>query len=567
MHRSRVTSAPWTRPHRMLAFASPFVVLALVSCVNPLLEEPPPPVETRETRIVVPQSPRNKVDILFMVDNSASMEAMAQELRTRFNEFFTVFNDLASVGTYADLHIGVVTSDYGAGQASGTCTNFGGGQQGLLQGVGANAPAACRPPGGNVNYIQYQFAPTGANNLPASTRTCTQDSDCPSNSCNTGTQTCNGTIPCTQDSDCPAIANTPERRCQAGSCVQQLVDTFTCMASVGTVGCGFEHVLESTIQALRKPENGDFLRSDAILTVVFLTNEDDCSAPSSSDLFQSSPTLDSPSQYGWRSSYRCTQFGLTCSNGSGQNSLPPYDKTNGTLTCSPGGASSGGKLSDIQQYIDFFNRPRSQGGVKERPADDVILVGINAVPVGSTGIDQVQVILSDPQTPAGDAYVECPTITTDPLANPPCVPVVQHSCIRPDDTRFFGDPPIRLNAVIDSVPIHTVSSICAADYTPALQSLGRLIANQIGIGCITARLANPSTPDCKVEDVTQIDATRSEVRAIRQCDANQTAPCWRLEDKSACEGISPDRLGLTVFRGSLPVPPNTTARISCVTVR
>jgi hypothetical protein len=555
----------------MLAFASPFVVLALSSCINPLLETPDPPVETRETRIVVPQSPRNKVDILFLVDNSNSMEAMAQELRSRFSQFFTVFRDLEQSGTYADLHIGVVTSDYGAGQGSAACDDYGGGQQGLLQSVGRDAPASCRPPGGNVNYIQYQFGPNGQNNLPPSTKACTQDSDCPGSTCDTTRQTCNGTIACAQDSDCPT-----GHICSGQVCYQSLVSTFTCMASVGTSGCGFEHVLESAVQALRKPENGDFLRSDALLTVVFLTNEDDCSAPADSDLFQTSDVLDAPNRYGWRSSYRCTQFGLTCEGGQ----LPPYAKSDGLLTCTPGGVSSGGKLNNIQQYIDAFTKPKSQGGIKERPADDVILVGIDAIPTinpadnlvsqPSNGLNQIQVILSDPQTTVGQPYTECSTITTDPFANPPCVPVLQHSCqnANPNYRGFFGDPPIRLNTVINSVPIHTVFSICENDYTPALQGLGRLIANQIGVGCITARLENPTQPDCKVEDVTQIDANQSQVRAIRQCDAGETQlPCWKLESKSACVGISPDGLGLTVVRGNTPVPPNTTARISCVTVR
>ena len=365
MYLSRVPSNSWSRLHRILTLAIPFMALSLGAC-DPPSQKPPAP-----TYVAVQRLTRNKVDILFMVDNSASMEAMAQELRNRFSQFFTVFENLARSGTYADLHIGVVTSDYGAGSGSVACTDFAGGQQGLLQPIGADAPATCRPPGSNVNYVQYLFGPNGVHNLPPSTRSCTQDSDCPSGSCNTASRVCNGTLPCTSNNDCPTGHVCGDQQV----CVQSLVETFTCMASVGTRGCGYEHVLESVRAALVRPENGDFVRSDALLTVVFLTNEDDCSAPPDTDLFQASSSLEA--QYGFRSSYRCTRFGLTCTA-----PLPGSEGTSSPLACTPGGLSSGGKLYDVQRYIDFFTKPRSQGGIKDVPARDVLLVGIDPIPRG-----------------------------------------------------------------------------------------------------------------------------------------------------------------------------------------
>src|SRR3954470_14473657 len=52
-----------------------------------------------------------KVDLLLMIDNSTSMDAMQSELRARFAGFLQVFHQLAAMGTFVDLHIGVVTSD------------------------------------------------------------------------------------------------------------------------------------------------------------------------------------------------------------------------------------------------------------------------------------------------------------------------------------------------------------------------------------------------------------------------------------------------------------------------
>jgi hypothetical protein len=57
---------------------------------------------------------------------------------------------------------------------------------------------------------------------------------------------------------------------------------FSCAAKVGTDGSGFEMELEGAKLALldRIPTpNGSFLREDALLAIVFLTDENDCSKP------------------------------------------------------------------------------------------------------------------------------------------------------------------------------------------------------------------------------------------------------------------------------------------------
>src|SRR6266542_2068493 len=98
----------------------------------------------------------NKMDILFMVDNSTSMDAMQAELRTRFPSFVQPFVDLAKSGVYTDLHLGVVTSDYGAGDvAGGGCSPSPGGDRGRLRALGAAAPAGCVAT--DEPFIRYKF--------------------------------------------------------------------------------------------------------------------------------------------------------------------------------------------------------------------------------------------------------------------------------------------------------------------------------------------------------------------------------------------------------------------------
>ena len=70
-----------------------------------------------------------------------------------------------------------------------------------------------------------------------------------------------------------------------------LPDVFSCIASVGESGCGFEQELAAVTRALGadgKPapaENQGFLRDDAYLYIAIVTDEDDCSVPPGSGLF------------------------------------------------------------------------------------------------------------------------------------------------------------------------------------------------------------------------------------------------------------------------------------------
>ena len=85
-----------------------------------------PPVTARSVALNV--APRSEVDVLFMIDNSNSMDSMQTYLRDNFYEFFRPFDDLAAKGIYTDFHIGVVTSDLGAGATGAPgCTSFGAG--------------------------------------------------------------------------------------------------------------------------------------------------------------------------------------------------------------------------------------------------------------------------------------------------------------------------------------------------------------------------------------------------------------------------------------------------------
>ncbi len=102
-----------------------------------------------------------------------------------------------------------------------------------------------------------------------------------------------------------------------------------------------------------------------------------------------------------------------------------------------------------------------------------------------------------------------------------------------------------------------------ANYTAALADLGDRIVSNGPPGCL-AQYVNLSAPDCVVEDVTRLPDGTTSVRMIPHCDkAHSSLPCWRIEVKPQCSTISKQSIAITLDRGSLPVPPNTTAQVSC----
>ena len=60
---------------------------------------------------------------------------------------------------------------------------------------------------------------------------------------------------------------------------------FGCIAQLGVGGCGYEQQMEAALKALTdQPANNGFMRTNAPLAILFITDEDDCSA-SDSTLF------------------------------------------------------------------------------------------------------------------------------------------------------------------------------------------------------------------------------------------------------------------------------------------
>lgn len=490
------------------------------ACLSPPVESPRT-IVTQETSVRVEQNVKNKVDVLFLIDNSPSMRPKQDQLAARFPELIKVFADFGAKGSPASYHVGVVTSDLGANsfvdslkQCQPGGDMYGGGR---LQAKGEGADTTCKIVTGGVKYIDYNQL-NGTDNLPSG---------------------------------------------------QDLETTFGCMAAVGDQGCGFEQSLEATYKALKDTsidDNAGFLRPDAILAVVYVTDEDDCSAPPDSDVYNpmpSGPPDAMAGNLGLLNSYRCNKWGIVC-DVDGAPQLMPYSAANDLQNCRPATETDGGKLFDVDRYVNFFTKPKAQGGVKVNP-EDVILVAIAADPAGG-----VSSTIANPGMQNADGQ---PTECSGPLGQN-CAVLVKHSCVAPSDHRFFGDPAVRLKSVVESAKNHQFTSICDTDYTQALQALGELIVSQIGAGCLNSPILDKENPDCVVEDVTALDDGTTAISPIKSCDATQgSTPCWKLETNDKCKPVTnpftgeSEQFGVTIDRGPGGSPPaNTVARVSCSTI-
>jgi hypothetical protein len=197
-----------------------------------------------------------------------------------------------------------------------------------------------------------------------------------------------------------------------------LANAFKCLSSVGTNGCGFEQPLESAAIFLTNPQS--FIRSDASLVLVILTNEDDCSAKNPY-LYDPGPAA--TAALGQVSSFRCFQHGITCDI---NDPKVPGPRKN----CKP---KTGGLLRGVSAYATLLK------GLK---------------PAGRVGL----VVIAGPTTPVSVSVAGGQTSLSS-------------SC----QTQGFASPGIRLKALVDAFgALGKFHSICSA-IGPAMTDVASMV--------------------------------------------------------------------------------------------
>jgi hypothetical protein len=258
------------------------------------------------------------LDVLFVIDNTATMAGRQAVLAAAFPAMAARLESAS-----LNLHLGIITTDVGAGAFAPPSCDTLGGDDGLLQlqPRGATCDRAAALPYAGLRYLGL-------------------------------VRDAGGTT--------------------SASYTGSLADAFACYAPVGTEGCGFPMPLEALRLALdpTQTENGDFLRDGATLLVVIVTDGDDCSAPPDSGLFDPFQT-DPTSLLGPLTSYRCFEFGATCG---GQ---PPGRAAGSRADCHAGEPDSRYPLQPLDRYFDLLTTThggRVVLGVLAGPPDDVEVV-------------------------------------------------------------------------------------------------------------------------------------------------------------------------------------------------
>jgi hypothetical protein len=409
----------------------------------------------------------DKVDMLFMVDNSDSMQDKQAALRAQFPHLIEVMttgkrdNDPTHDFPPAkDLHLGVVTSDMGLPGVSDVAGCKGTGLDGLLQ----HQPSA-QGQGCQTSYEPFLSFKAGVNDP-----------------------------------------------------IQTAKD-FACVALVGTGGCGYEQQLESSLKALWPSidpmpdpvtgnrikfladpltglgelghgdvESAGFLRNDptgglSLIAVIALTDEDDCSIADTRPFAQNLPPDD------------------------------PAAKQPPNLRCFYNKQA----LYPVERYV--------QGLKALRPGNEklVIFAAITGVPQQLVSPEVLaKVKLSDPAQAKGfyKSILDDPNMVEriDSLGTPdPSDDRLAHSC---QSAVGKADPPRRLVQVAEQFGENgIVQSICQDDYEPALDAIIAVIAHRLGNVCLPRSLVRNSKGLVGCNVVWELPPPGTQTNAPTACGA------------------------------------------------
>ncbi len=437
---------------------SVWVLVLVAACDTPPLHEMDANPSSFERVATFPAAPR-PLDLMLVIDDSPSMLDKQLALASTFPQLVAKLE--AFDGGLPDLQIAVVSTDMGVsssadatpGPSIGQVGNGGCAQRGK-NGAFVVQPNVLRA-SATVNFLQH---PRG------------------------GQPNYNGA----------------------------LVDALGTQVKLGAAGCGFEQTLRATKEALENPSNNGFVRPEASLAIVILSDEDDCSVRSSTFFGPESASL------GALQSFRCFRFGVECSPD----------------TVTEVGAKSACRPRQTSELVDEVAPYR-------------------AAALAAKGNDPRKLMLAAIVAPADAVAVE---LRSPPGGGAP-QPTISHACVYNDTTGMSAaaDPAVRLAAFVDEFEgAHVRETICSANLAPAAASIGgeleRLI---VGDRCLYRAIA--PTEQCIV-----VDETGSEAAVpIAKCGGGATT-CYAIEADAACAS----GFRLDVAR-TQPAPANTFTTISC----
>jgi hypothetical protein len=451
------------------------------------------------------------VDILFVIDNSGSMGEEQRKLSWAMSGFLDALDDL-------DLHIGITTTDNGNPTCGGTTPEGGNmvfsscrsriGDFELTTGM-IDASAAC-----------LDFCPPEWEQIEQTTTTIAGSSEAAAR-------------PWIESH--AGVTNLP-----AGL---DLTTAMHCLLPQGINGCGFEQPLESMRLAMLRANNEyedelGFIRDDAVLAIVFLTDEADCSYNSDwatifandvdggNEVFWSLPDESSPT------SAVCWNAAVDCRGGPGTYDIClAANKDVGGVMLPDATADDDAVMHPVARYIDFLQEIEADKQALE-PDRQVVIAAIDGVP---------------------ENYPDAPIVYADgPDGSDPTSDQAQFGiapgCVAADGQ---GVPPVRMREVAEHFERgdddFNLFSVCAPSYEDHAAAIASAIRSQIHPACMRACVADSDPaveglqPNCAVTHAYRDDDNTLVETTLAACEAGDVVP----EGVDVCYVLLADSIGLT----------------------
>lgn len=495
-----------------------------------------------------PHDPVNRaVDILLVIDNSGSMAQEQANLVANLGAFIEV---LEADDVRADYRIGITTTDNGNPRCRGTSP-----EGGKLQ------VSSCRSRPDDFTFLGNP--PVEAFDV-ACASVCSEESDA---------ALADGLLPTTTDKDLerrprPWIESIGGETNLPGGLSP--TEALGCLGPQGIAGCGMEQPLESMYKAIALssyPESAQlgFVRDQAILAIIIVTDEADCSHNNAFDeVFSENKVFWSDPDAQFPTSAVCWNAGVACV-GDG-NSYDDCLPTNFDMAGTPGVLNGDAVMRPLGRYTEFVE------GIENwkkdiNPEQEVVVAVISGVPEGYSD-KTAQLEFADSDDPA---FQEAFGI------GPGCE-VGERRAVPPVRLRVFAEA---FNSDPEGRPVY---SICAPDYTPALEAIAEAIAVQVRPrpSCYRQCAADrdESTPELEPACILEYTDSDYVTQEVPQCVLAGDEYVLPDDDSSVCwvplvtpepgepESMSPAcveqgwnlEFGL-VWEGDVPIAPSI--RVTC----
>jgi hypothetical protein len=430
----------------------------------------PPAAETED---VLPECSAdgscNKLDILFVIDNSGSMGEEQRNLAANFPyliQKIRALKDKKGLEVNADVNIMVTTSDFG----HPLCTDFY--KDGYTPGKGAPISTAC------VDRLSRFTAYGGTPSIP--------------DACTTGCMPGNAAVPMGPfinfDKDQSNVMD-PD------GLGDPVADALACIGPQGIDGCGMEATLETMLQALDPGKDWNkggkpFLRPGAVLAIIIVSDEEDCATkdytyfdpakkndPMYNQYWEDAPGM--PGVKGDPTSAVCWNAGTEC----------PDADMNGQYECV---SADKGVLQPLDRYKNYL-----QDILIEQKNKQVVMLGILGVP---------PVTMHNPDPPyqptAGGVFdlIYRDWVQADILPGDPKTPEIKQYefGIGPGCSNAMTGqavPPVRIKEVCESLNVADdpntsgneaqvrccIESICDSDFSAAIDCLSGILQETLDI--------------------------------------------------------------------------------------